>query len=341
MEISKKEFQQALDVVRPGLAKKERIEQSTSFVFLDKKVLTYNDDISICYPVKEIDFEGAVEAEKFYAFLEKISVDKINFVVEENQLVLHCGRVKAGLPFQSEVKLPLKEELTEEGQWEKLPEDFIEGLKFVVGGCSRDASQPILTCINIEKFKAESSDNYTITLFYFKSNVLLDRFLIPYTSAKEVIKINPTYIAQGKGWIHFKNDKEIIISCRIYKENFVQTEPNFVFDGKEIQLPKTTDEAIERARVFAKKEHDLDESIDVSIEKNKIVLSVQSETGWYEEEMQVRYRDVPLKIQVTPCLLKSILKESEDSNCIINEKMKRLRIQGENWKYMALLRGKD
>lgn len=341
MEINKKEFQQALDVVRPGLARKERIEQSTSFVFLDKKVLTYNDDISICYPVKEIDFEGAVEAEKFYAFLEKISVDKINFIVEENQLVLHCGRIKAGLPFQEEVKLPLREELSDVGQWYKLPEDFVEGLKFVVGGCSRDASQPILTCVNIEKFNAEASDNYTITCYSFSSPILLERFLIPYPSVKEVIKINPTYISQGKGWIHFKNDKDIIISCRVYKENFVQIEPNFAFDGKEIQLPKTTDEAIERARVFAKKEHDLDESIDIAIERNKITLTVQSETGWYEEEMQVRYRDVPIKIQVTPCLLRNILREEDDSKCIVNETMRRLKINGENWKYMALLRGKN
>jgi len=39
MKINKKELKEALEIVKPGLANKEMIEQSTSFAFLKGKVI--------------------------------------------------------------------------------------------------------------------------------------------------------------------------------------------------------------------------------------------------------------------------------------------------------------
>ena len=47
MKINKKELQEALERVKPGLASRELIEQSTSFAFMRDRVVTYNDEISI------------------------------------------------------------------------------------------------------------------------------------------------------------------------------------------------------------------------------------------------------------------------------------------------------
>ena len=48
--MKKAELIKALEAVRPGLANKEMIEQSTSFAFMKDRVVTYNDEISISYP---------------------------------------------------------------------------------------------------------------------------------------------------------------------------------------------------------------------------------------------------------------------------------------------------
>ena len=72
MKINKVELQEALEKVKPGLASRELIEQSTSFAFMGDRVVTYNDEISISHPVKNLDVTGAVKAQTLYAFLNKI-----------------------------------------------------------------------------------------------------------------------------------------------------------------------------------------------------------------------------------------------------------------------------
>ena len=51
MKINKQQFIEALELVKPGLAAKEIIEQSTSFVFRAGQVITYNDEVAVHAPV--------------------------------------------------------------------------------------------------------------------------------------------------------------------------------------------------------------------------------------------------------------------------------------------------
>ena len=69
--MQKQELITALEKVKPGLASKDLIEQSTSFAFINGKVITYNDEISISHPVKDLKIEGAVQAESYINFYQK------------------------------------------------------------------------------------------------------------------------------------------------------------------------------------------------------------------------------------------------------------------------------
>ena len=64
--IKRAELKEALETVKPGLASKEIIEQSTSFAFMGDKVVTYNNKISMSHPVKGLDITGAVKADEMY-----------------------------------------------------------------------------------------------------------------------------------------------------------------------------------------------------------------------------------------------------------------------------------
>ena len=46
MKIETSKFKTALDVVKPALASKEIIEQTTSFAFINGTVVAYNDEIN-------------------------------------------------------------------------------------------------------------------------------------------------------------------------------------------------------------------------------------------------------------------------------------------------------
>jgi len=141
----------ALAIVKPGLANSELIEQTTSFAFIEGKVVTYNDEISISHPVPEIKIEGAIKAEELYHLLNKIKRDEIELEIVGGEVQLKSGKIKAGIVMQKEVILPL-DEIEEKSKWKKVPDGFLDCIKFAMGACGRDAvNQPVLTCVHISK----------------------------------------------------------------------------------------------------------------------------------------------------------------------------------------------
>ena len=156
----------ALEQVKPGLAGKEVIQQTTSFAFMAGKVVTYNDEISISCPIEGLEIEGAVQADELYKFLNRVKADDIEMTEADSEIQIKAGRARVGLTLVEKVVLPL-ESISAEGKWKKLPDDFIKALEFVLFTCSQDMSRPILTCINIrEDGIIESSDAHRITQYH-------------------------------------------------------------------------------------------------------------------------------------------------------------------------------
>lgn len=332
MKILKANLQKALEIVKPGLAAKEIIEQSTSFAFADNLVVTYNDHVCISHPIEGVSgLNGAIKADSLYSFLSKIKKDEIDLEVTENEMILKSGKAKAGMTFQSEVKLPI-DSIGEHGKWAVLPEDFWKYMKFAMGSCSRDMSQPKLTCVHVNKAGIiESSDNFRMTrcqLQPFKFNT----FLIPANSVEILVKLTPVKIAEGKGWIHFMNEERTMISCRIYEnDTFPDSSKYLNIKGQSLTFPNTIIAALDRASVFCKRDHLLDEQVFIKIENKKFTLRAESESGWFEETLNINYDKTPINFVIIPYLLKDIL--SETLTCTIGENQ--LKFAKDNWIYIT------
>lgn len=343
MQIQKEVLLKALEIVRPGLANKPIIEQTTAFAFIDGRVVTYNDEISLSHPIPELaDIRGAIEADQLYKFLSKIKADdKGNIDLsmnEDHEIVVKSGRSKAGLTLQAEITLPLQEEdFVERYEWAELPEDFTKFLGIAMSSCGKDMSKAILTCVHInEEGFIEGADNYRFTFCSLSDKLLCKTFLLPATSAVNVVKIDPIEIAEGKGWIHFRNSDDTIISCRIMADKYPDTREVFEIKGKTIILPSSTGQVLDRAMIFSKRDHALDESVDVSIADRILKVRAESDSGWFEEEVNIKYTDDPVTFRITPYLLKSIL--SETTEFTLSNDKSRLKFQGEGWEYVTLLR---
>ena len=85
--MNRKELLGALSAVRPGLANKEVMEQSCSFVFDGGMVCTYNDEIAVSHPVPE-GISGAVRASELFSLLSKFPDEEIGVEVTEAELVV-------------------------------------------------------------------------------------------------------------------------------------------------------------------------------------------------------------------------------------------------------------
>lgn len=213
MKISRVELLEALQKVKPGLANKELIEQSTSFAFIGDRVVTYNDEISVSHPVEGLEnMRGAIKAKTLYEFLARVKDEEIEIEQEENEVLIKTGRSKAGFRFEYEIRLPL-EEVGEIGKWKKLPEDFVDALRLSYPACSNDMSRPILTCVNIQGDKVEASDSFQIIQYQLKKKTPAD-FLIPASSVKELIKYDIQEVSVGENWVHFRTSEGTVFSSR-------------------------------------------------------------------------------------------------------------------------------
>lgn len=331
--MKKENLQYALEVVKPGLANKEVVEQSTSFAFIDGKVVTYNDEISISHPVEGLDITGAIQAEELYQILKKIDKEEIEISVVDNEIRLTAGKSRAGLILHQEVKLPL-EEIGAIGKWKALPDNFLKGLQFAVPSCSRDNSRPKLTCVHCsDNNYIEASDGHRISRLTLSDPLPVASFLLPADSTLKVLRLMPTKIAEGKGWIHFKTEEGTILSCRVFEEKYLELDPHVKVEGNWVTLPETIYDIVDRANIFAKRDSVFDEEITITIEKQKLTVRSESDAGWFEEKTKIESTD-SLKFKITPILFKSIIKETQSFIC----SNKALRFDGEDWFYVMALK---
>jgi DNA polymerase III sliding clamp (beta) subunit (PCNA family) len=339
LKINKAELQVALENVKPGLANKELIEQSTSFAFIGDRVVTYNDEISVSHPVTGLEnMRGAVKAKALYEFLAKVKDEEIEIEQQENQVVIKAGRSKAGLLFEQEIRLPL-EEIGEIGKWENLPEDFLPALSLCYSACSSDMSRPILTCVNVIGDKVEASDSYQIIQYQLKEGVPGD-FLIPASSVKELIKYDIQEISLGENWAHFRTPEGTIFSCRTVEGEFPDVEKFLDIEGDEFTFPEDMKEALNRANVFAKKEiTDVSTipTVKVKAKDGELILTAQNEYGWFEEKLKTQHEDVKFSFSIGVEFLISLFDRLK--TCKISDN--KIGFAGDSWKHVIAVMSED
>lgn len=334
MKINKNELLKALEIVKPGLANKEIIQQSSSFAFINNHIVTYNDEISVKFPVKNLQIEGAIEAETFYKILSKLKTEEIELNVSDKEIQIKSKRSKIGLPLENKINLPL-EEIGKRKKWNPLPENFIEALEFVSFTVSKDMSRPILTNVHVNKNgNIESSDNYRLTR-YNVNELQVSTFLLSGMVVNQLIKYELTDIAEGDGWIHFKTVDKAIISCRIVEDKYpdISNYINSKFKNT-INFPKLLKSTLEKALIFAKREIFIDEKVYINIKDKKITISSKSNTGaWFKESLNIKYTGEEINFIINPKFLMDILKSL--NSCELDDAM--LKFSGNNWIHIVVL----
>lgn len=322
----------ALETVRPGLADKEIIEQSSSFAFVNQRVVAFNNALCITHPV-DLALECAVKSGELYKSLNKIKTDDVDITVDHNELVVRAGKIKIGITVQSEIKLPLQE-VKKPKKWFPLQDDFIPLVNIAMYSCARDLGDPILNCVHLNKNIIEASDSYRITVCTLTKSLPIAETLLPLHSVQTVLKIKPNKIADSDGWVHFGNDEDTVVSCRTYLGDYSSLSKLLNITGTKITFPNSIEDMIDRAMIFAKRELTLAESITVTLASKRFKLTAKSESGWFEEEVNNAYNDTPLMFSVAPYLLKGVL--SNHTACTVAKD--RLRFDGTGWTHVVALK---
>jgi len=334
MKINRQELVEALEIVRPGLASREMIEQSTSFAFIDGRIITYNDEISISHPVKNLDITGAIKAEELYKLLGKLTGEELEIEITETEVLIQSEKARAGFSLQKEITLPLMntEELT---TWKELPDNLSAAMQFCLFSCSNDMSHPVLTCIHLQKDGViESCDNYRATRYEIGMTLPLDNVLIPGRTVERLLRYEIKRVSESPGWLHFKTEDETIFSCRIIEGEYPNLTPILQMQGEKIIFPEKIGKVLEKASVFSKREFLLDETVSIRLDNKKARIRAEGESGWFEEEINARYLGEPITFHVNPVFLQEICEKLQTSYLAEG----RIKFVGENWGHVVALK---
>ena len=320
MKINRAEFIKVLNSVKPGLATKELVEQSMSFIFKGGQVITYNDEVAVHAPLKD-DFEvdGAVPAKEFLAILGKFKGEDVELEPLENELRLKCGKSKAGIPLSGNIVLPISD-INIPDEWYDLPNDFMDAIKACLPSTSRDLTRPVLTTIHLNNDFAESTDNARITRWTWTEDAALgaDDFLLPAEAATALTRFDAVEYRCEDGWAHFSNGKGVVFSCRISEGNFPNIDEHIVGGtsiGK-IIFPEGMAEMLDRAGVFANNGSGAYNPVNISIDKKGLmVLRGEGDSGWYEESCRVKWDgDSEIAFSIHQAHLQDILKTTSGAS---------------------------
>ena len=330
MRINRENFLNDLEMVKAGLSPREFIEQSSCFVFSNKMVMTFNDEVA-CRKEIGIDVTGAVQAQSLLNILEKLDDPELKVRENEQGELEFRGQGKGfGVTKDTEIFLPIdRVEMPE--KWHPLPKEFTEAVGLVQHCISTDESRFLLTCIHLGPEYIEACDNLQVMRCKVKTG-LKNSVLVRGTSIKSITSLGMDQAAMTKSWIHFRNQAGLIFSCRRYTENYPSLDKIISSEGHPIVIPKGLAEASDRAAVFAQDKSG-DPLVTVSISNGVIRLKGEGLSGWYREVKKTSYEGPPIEFVIAPELLKHISERYSDAQ--IGED--RLKVVGGGWEYVTVL----
>lgn len=354
MQINRQELLTALARVKPALAGKEVVEQSTAFAFLDDRVVTFNDEIAISHPFVS-GLYGAVQAQELYKLLNKATDDVLDVemvVGAEGGSELHVKgkRLKAGIRLHEEVRLPV-DQITPPADWFPLPVDFEDGLSFCLPAACRDMTRPELTCVHFSTQVYEDGshgagmtacDNFKMAVYTLNGPWLADEvdqetwgggILLPASSAADLLSYKPLDMSVVPGWIHFQNEEGTMYSARTMGLTYPEVQGFLNVEGVEVELPKELNDVLERASIFASGRFDQDTEVELVLENGWAVVKASGVGGWFEEKARCRYTGAAVTVRLHPDALSSIIGHVQKAIIGVNA----MRFDGDSFIYAVSL----
>ena len=311
MKINRIELLEALTKVKPGLASMEIIEQSTSFVFINNMIVTYNDDIATSMPFtfdkKEI--KGAVQSNELYGLLNKVKDKEVKVIIKGNEFKIFGNNFKSGITLESDIQLPIDFFEIEKSNYIKLPENFNDLLKLCLISSLKEPSG-VLNNIHLYSNIIESCDNFRLTRIELE-NKIKKHLLIPDSAASQIVNNGYQFkdVCINKGWLHFREKKSgLIFSCRTMDNKYPDLNPLLEVKGKTLKFPEQLNDILSRSKVFST---DNEQVVKIILKDNKCTVYCENDNGWIEEKTDIKIKDsTDIEFKINSNYLLDILKQT-------------------------------
>jgi hypothetical protein len=342
-----------LELVQPGLARWEIVEQATSYIFKDGSVFTYNEEVA-CRADSGLapEFTGAVQSTRLLAVLKRLEGKNLDIRNGDGRLILESVKKRdvggkrvpywrARLALQKSVRLPM-DKVEMPTKWRKLPHDFPDAVKIVSACIGKDTSRWDYTCVHVSPNFVEASDTKQAIRYSLKTG-FKDSILVPGKSIRPVGDLAVTGFAETEKWVHFRmRDEGLVYSCLRYQDKFkVDLGKIMAERGEKTELPDNLDKAADAGRELASESDD--KLLRVRIKDGFMRVRGVGVTGDIYVDKEMRYDGDSMEFVITPELLAEIGRRAKEAEITKpNEKGDRkLRVDGGKWVYVASLVRED
>lgn len=318
MRISKSEILKVINLVKPGIAKKDLVEQATHLIFTKDDIATFNDQVCIIHPFKS-EFEFSTKADEFIKIIESIKEPEFELTLEDDNIRIKSKSTNAKrTTVVGETALvthlieAVKQAMIGKNFWKPLPKEFTEGLYLCAFSASRDLTTGIRSCCAIKNDGIYTTDNIRISNFIMDSK--MDEVLLPAKDAAELVKYAVIEYGISENWAHFKTAEGVIFNCKTLKGDYPFSTLDGIFSDKEVSLkfPEDLKEAVDSITSLAEGESDSDKSITVEIKKGKIIAKAEKERGWITKTIEFDYEGEEFQFLVNPIFFTAVLKHASE-----------------------------
>lgn len=320
MKVQKAEILAALTKVKPGLAKKEIVEQATHFVFVGNEIVTFNDQLCIMHPF-ECDAEFSVKGEEFFKIISNIAEEEFTLTEADNTVKIKSKSTKASLSTVvgetatvTHLIEKIKADIAGKDFWKPLPKDFVDGLYLCAFSASRDLATGVRACVAIKGETVYSTDGLRASMYVYDSK--MDELLIPAKDAMELSKYKVKEYGISDNWVHFRTKDGIVFNCKAMKGEYPYKAVSNIFEDDEptVSLPDTLKEAVSSVLILADGDMDINRIIQVEVESGKIICKAEKERGKMEKVVPFDYKGDDFKFAINPIFFNQILQHATGLN---------------------------
>lgn len=318
MKVNRKELVDILSALRPGLEKKEIVQQTCHFIFFKDEIAVYNGSVCISFPF-ESETEFSVKGEEFFRLINGIPDEEIDLIIKNKTIQVLSENTSSKMALLSEELniLPEKIKLLEEkmSKWKVLPTNFLEALSLCYFSASPDLTKGVKACVCLLGDKCYATDTYRASLYEMNS-VVEDDFNIPARTVMELIKFPVIEYCLSNNWLCFRTEEGLIFSCSHIEGQLPIDKIDKLLEELETlsvtEIPQELKQTITEVMMLASDDSHIGKNILISLGENKLLVKAQNELGYVEKNIEVDYENDPLAFATNSNFILQILEKSNE-----------------------------
>lgn len=325
----------------PATTNKGLVDGMDLIICSGGSLTAYNDKIAISYiaPEELENEEFSVLAEDFISALKSIKSEEVEIFMEDERVKIKSKDVEAELSnHESNTVLDLLGALDyDEAEWKELPDDFLSGLSLCSFSASNNVNdRQLLFCVAITENSIIATDKHRIGV-YENEDWEMESALIPYYSVQNIKQFNPDAYFIGNGWMHFINENDAILSCRMfYNEESIELFEQWkqiIYSEEfeeDVTIPQETIEVLDNMLQFSDEVNNIDKNVVLKFKNNKLSCKAEKETGTLTKKLKIKKNSLNCDLNFRAMFLRDILKYVNN----MNVSKTAIRLQTENFTHV-------